>query len=64
MKNKVESPKGNGSIEASDDVIRLLNSLKDLTFKTHDVQYRYWTIFQTVRNIDELGFETGCKVIS
>jgi hypothetical protein len=34
MKNKVESLKGYDLIEASDDVIKLLNSLKGLTFKT------------------------------
>jgi DNA-directed RNA polymerase alpha subunit len=38
-------------IEASDDVIKLLNGLKELTFKTHDVQYGYWTICQTVRKV-------------
>jgi hypothetical protein len=51
MKNKVESLKGYNLIEASDDVIKLLNSLKELTFKTHEVQYGYWTICQTVRRI-------------
>jgi hypothetical protein len=38
MKNKVESLKGYDLIEASDDVIKLLNSLKELTFKAQDVQ--------------------------
>ena len=51
MKNKVESLKGYDSIEASDDVIKLLNGLKELTFKTHEVQYGYWTICQTVRKV-------------
>jgi hypothetical protein len=51
MKNKVESLKGYDLIEASDDVIKLLNGLKELTFKTHDVQYGYWTICQTVRKV-------------
>jgi hypothetical protein len=45
------SLKGYNSIEASDDVIKLLNGLKELTFKTHDVQYGYWTICQTVRKV-------------
>jgi hypothetical protein len=48
MKNKVESLKGE---EANDDVIKLLNGLKELTFKTHEVQYGYWTICQTVRRV-------------
>jgi hypothetical protein len=48
MKNKVESLQGHDSIEANDDVIKLLNGLKELTFKTHEVQYGYWTICQTV----------------
>jgi hypothetical protein len=39
MKNKVESLYGYNFIEANDDVIKLLNGLKELTFKTHDVQY-------------------------
>jgi hypothetical protein len=45
----VESLKGYNLIEASGDVIKLLNRLKELTFKTHEVQYGYWTICQTVR---------------
>jgi hypothetical protein len=51
MKNKVESLQGYYSIEANDDVIELLNGLKELTFKTHEVQYGYWTICQTVRRV-------------
>jgi DNA-directed RNA polymerase alpha subunit len=48
----VEEPKGlYDSIEASDDVIKLLNSLKELTFKMHNVQYGYWTICQTGRKV-------------
>jgi hypothetical protein len=37
MKNKVESLRGYDLIEATDDVIKLLNGLKELTFKTHGV---------------------------
>jgi hypothetical protein len=51
MKNKVESLKGCDSIEGNDDVIKLLNGLKELTFKTHKVQYGYWTICQTLRRV-------------
>jgi hypothetical protein len=51
MKNEVESLKGCDLIEARDDVITLLNSLKELTFKMHDAQYRYWTVCQTVRKV-------------
>jgi hypothetical protein len=51
MKNKVESLQGYDSIEANDDVIKLLNGLKELTFKRHEVQYGYWTICQTVRKV-------------
>jgi hypothetical protein len=51
MKNRVESLQGYNSIEANDDVIKLLNGLKELTFKTHAVQYGYWTICQTVRRV-------------
>jgi hypothetical protein len=50
-KNKVESLQDYDSIEASDDVIKLLNGWKELTFKTHNVQYGYWTICQTVRRV-------------
>jgi hypothetical protein len=50
MKNKVESLHGYDSIEA-DDVIKLLNGLKELTFKTHEMQYGYWRICQTVRRV-------------
>jgi hypothetical protein len=51
MKNKVEGLKGYDSIEASDDVIKLLKGLKELTFKTLDLQYGYWMICQTVRKV-------------
>jgi hypothetical protein len=49
MKNKVESLQGYNLIEANDDVIKLLNGLRELTFKMHEVQYGYWTICHTVR---------------
>jgi hypothetical protein len=32
-----------------------LNGLKELTFKTHDVRYGYWTICQTVRKVLTMG---------
>jgi hypothetical protein len=51
MKNKVETLQGYETIEANDDVIKLLNGLKELRFKTHDVQYGYWPICQTVRKV-------------
>jgi restriction endonuclease len=51
MKNKVESLQGYNWIEANDDVIKLLNGFKELTFKTHKVQYGYWTICQTARRV-------------
>jgi hypothetical protein len=30
-------------------------ALKELTFKTHEVQYGYWTICQTVRRVLTMG---------
>jgi hypothetical protein len=51
MKNKVESLQGYDWIEANDNVIKLLNGLKELTFKTHKLQYGYWTIYHTVRRV-------------
>jgi DNA-directed RNA polymerase alpha subunit len=51
MKNKVERLRGYDSIEANDDVIKVLNGLKELTFKTHEVQYGHWTICQRVRRV-------------
>jgi hypothetical protein len=51
MRKKVESLQGYDSVEANDDVIKLLNRLKELAFKTHKVQYGYLTIFQTVRKV-------------
>jgi hypothetical protein len=35
MKNKVESLQGYDLIEANHDVIKLLNGLKELTYRTH-----------------------------
>jgi hypothetical protein len=55
MKNKVESLQGCDSIEANDDVIKLLNGLKELKLKTHEVQYGYWTICQTVKRVLTMG---------
>jgi hypothetical protein len=51
MKNKVESLQGYNLIEANDNVIILLNGLRELTFNTHEVQYGYWTICQTARSV-------------
>jgi hypothetical protein len=53
MKNKAESLKSYDLIEASDDVIKLLNGLKELTLKCTmcNMQYGYWTICQTVRKV-------------
>jgi DNA-directed RNA polymerase alpha subunit len=51
MKDKVDSLQGYDLIEVNDDVTKLLNGLKELTFKTHIVQYGYWTICQTVRRV-------------
>jgi hypothetical protein len=51
MRNKVESLQGYNLIEANDDVFKLLNGLKELTFKTNKVQYGYWTICHTVRKV-------------
>jgi hypothetical protein len=31
--------------------MKLLNNLKELTFKTDEVQYGYWTIHQTVMKV-------------
>jgi hypothetical protein len=51
MKNKVESLQGYDLIEANDDVIKLLNGLKELTFKMHKLQYGYWMMGQTVKKV-------------
>jgi hypothetical protein len=50
-KKKLESLQGYDSIEADDDVIKLLDGLKELKFKMHEVQYGYWMICQTVRRV-------------
>jgi hypothetical protein len=41
MKKKGERLQGFKPIEANDQIIE---GLKELTFKMHEVQYRYWTI--------------------
>jgi hypothetical protein len=51
MKKRVEHLNGYNLIGASDDVIKLLNGLKELTSKAHYVQYGYWMICQTVRKV-------------
>jgi hypothetical protein len=63
MKNKVESLQGYNSIEANDDVIKLLNGLKELTFEMHKVQYGYWTICQTVRRVLTMKQQDNCTML-
>lgn len=36
-------------MEENDDVIGLLNKIKDLTFTTESVQYKYWTLSQCLK---------------
>lgn len=50
MKNKVESIKDYEKIEEKDDVIRLLQGLKELAFESIDVQYEQWTVCQSMKN--------------
>jgi hypothetical protein len=51
MKSRAESLQGYNSIEGNDDGIKLLKGLKELIFKTHNVQYGYWTICQAVTRV-------------
>ena len=51
MKNKIESMTDYDDIEKHDDVIRLLNGLKELAFTTVKVQYEYWTVCQSMRKV-------------
>ena len=43
MKNKDKSMKGYEDWEKADNMVKLLNALKDLSFSTLDIQYEYWT---------------------
>ena len=61
MKNKLESMKDYAEWETTDDVIKLLNCLKELAFTTVEVQSDYWTLQQSMRRVFEvkqLEYET------
>ena len=51
MKNKVESMTNYKTWEKSDDVIKLLEALKELSFSMTDVQYEYWTMTRNMKNV-------------
>ena len=51
MKNKVESMTDYSTWEQGDDVIALLNAIKELSFSTVDVQYEYWTLARSMKNV-------------
>ena len=52
MKKKVESMKDCVAMEATDDVIGLLNGLKELAFtRTLKVQHKHWTLCQSLRKV-------------
>ena len=61
MKNKVESMKDYASWERDDDVIKLLNALKELAFTTIKVQYDYWMMSMSLKramNLTQHGGES------
>ena len=51
MKNKVESMTDYKKWEEDDDVIGLLNGLKELSFSTVDIQYEYWIVSQSLKSV-------------
>ena len=59
MKNKVKSMKGYKDWEKDDNVVKLLNALKDLSFSTVDIQYEYWTMNQSLKNVMTMKQEGG-----
>jgi len=50
MRNKIESSSEYSTLDANDDVIGLLKMIKDLTFTTTSAQYKYWKLFQNLKN--------------
>jgi hypothetical protein len=51
MKNKVESSKNYQKLEEDNDVVGLLDHIKELAFVTVDVQYKFWTVNQSVKRV-------------
>ena len=51
VKNKVETVPKCDDIEKNDDVIKLLEGLKNLAFATADVQCKCWTAVQSLRRV-------------
>ncbi len=51
MKNKVESVADYKTWERNDDVIKLQKMIKELSFLTVEVQYEYWTVMETMKNV-------------
>ena len=54
MKHKVESLPGYKQLEKDDDVIQLLNEMKELVYSTDKAQYTYWTMQATLRRFINL----------
>ena len=38
-------------VEKDDDVIKLLHGLRKLAFTTVKVQYKHWTMYQSIRRV-------------
>ena len=51
MKNKIENTTDYSKWEKDDDVIKLLNALKEQAFSTVDVQYEFWTLTRSMKNV-------------
>ena len=51
MKNKLKSMTGYKSLESNDDVLGLIQMIKDLSFTTESVQYEHWTLSFTIKRI-------------
>lgn len=54
MKNKLESMKDYATWEKTDDVIQLLNCLKELAFTSVEVQNDYWTLQQAMKRVYDI----------
>jgi hypothetical protein len=51
MKGMVERADGFGDLEEKDDVIGLLGKIRDLAYTTDNVQYEFWMMQATMRQL-------------
>jgi hypothetical protein len=64
IKNKLENNSDYKDWEKNDDVIKLLETLKELSFSSKETQYEFWTMNQAIRNVHTMRQENGESLVA